>query len=215
MSEKNHKSWHSTCHLYSPRWDNSNRNLQGGLIMLQHQILFACILHILNGYPNACPNNAYAHEVANAIDFYSNLESVHHDIVVSTAYDESRFKKNAVSNRGAIGILQIKRNGSIQGEDLKLSDRKLMEIDTNVRIGVHYLAQFAHKCNIASEYLTNYNQGPDKHICRSSAYGRHIVKDLNLGRKWEKQLFPPMVYAGEFIIESKARKGTMIQSVDP
>jgi hypothetical protein len=169
--------------------------------MLPHQILFACILHILNGYPNACPNNIYAHELAHNIDFYANLEDVHHDIIVATMYDESRFKKNAISAKGAIGVLQIKRNGAIQGKDLKLSNKQLMELENNIRIGVHYMAQFAHQCPIASEWLSDYNQGPSKHICRSSYYGRHIVIDLNLGRKWEKELFPPMIYMGEFIIE--------------
>ena len=167
--------------------------------MLHHQILFACILHILD-YPNACPENAYAHEVATAIQFYANKENVPAKIITATAYLESKFKKDAISPKEALGILQIKRNGAVQGKDLKLSNKQLMNIDTNVRIGVHYMAQFACQCRVASEYLGNYNQGPSHHICKSSQYGRDIIKDLNLGRKWERELFPPMVYSGEFTI---------------
>jgi soluble lytic murein transglycosylase-like protein len=169
--------------------------------MLAHQILFACILHIFD-FPNACPENVYAHEVATAIQFYADKEEVPAKIIAATAYVESTFKKKAISPKGAVGILQVLRGGAVQGHDLKLTNKQLIDIDTNVRIGVHYMAQFAHRCKNASEWLGNYNRGPSSHVCRSSWYGREVIKNLNLGRRWERELFPPVVYIGEFTVSA-------------
>src|ERR1035438_1230217 len=102
------------------------------------KLIFACILHILHGYNNACPDNLYAHQIAGNILEYSQKENVPNDLIAAVGFDESHFDQYAKSPKGAIGIYQPKRHGAIQlPEDLKLSFHQLADIRVNTRIAVH------------------------------------------------------------------------------
>jgi soluble lytic murein transglycosylase-like protein len=162
------------------------------------KLIFVCILRILHGYNNACPDNLYSHQVADTIIQYSTLEEVNPDLVTAIGYYESRFKQYAKSEKGAIGIFQIKRHGAVQlDEDLKLSFHQLADIGRNTRIAIHYMGTLNKKCIGSTTWITIYNTGHGK--CRSSEYSRGVNKFLRDGYKWEKEKFET-INVGEFVI---------------
>lgn len=162
------------------------------------KLLFACILHIIHGYNNACPDNLYAHQIADNAIYYSELDDVSVETLIVTGYDESHFKQYAKSSKGALGIYQIKRHGAIQGADLKLSYRELTDIAINTRIASHYMGTLNKKCLGRTTWVSIYNTGHGR--CRSTAYSRKISADLRQGLKWEKELFQSPIAVGEYII---------------
>lgn len=165
------------------------------------KLIFACILHILHGYSNACPDDNYSFQIASNILEYSSQENVPADLIAAVCFDESHFDQYAKSPKGAIGIYQIKRKGAIQlPEDLKLSFHQLADIRVNTRIAVHYMGTLNVKCPGRSTWLTIYNTGHGQ--CRSSPYSRKINTDLKKGLKWEKKMFSARIAAGEYVITS-------------
>ena len=96
-------------------------------------------------------------------DIYSacNRYNIDKNLVISIAYVESKFNKNAVSSSGAIGVMQIMpqtaefiiKNNAIVG----LND--LFDVKTNVEIGVLYLKYLFEKYSDEIIVIASYNAG--------------------------------------------------------
>ncbi|VAX15495.1 hypothetical protein MNBD_NITROSPINAE03-553 [hydrothermal vent metagenome] len=79
---------------------------------------------------------------------------------------ESNFRRDVVSKKGAVGLMQI-RPFVAQGlaDELNMSPDeavRLVNIDVNVKIGSYYLAKMVKRFGNLSLALEAYNQGPTK-----------------------------------------------------
>jgi hypothetical protein len=148
-------------------------------------LVFACVLQSVEGGAVDDPrcDTAFVHQVVAAINKESATFDVPKAIIASVIYHESRYKKNAKGSKGEVGLMQVKRGGAIQGKYRKWPFAHLAEVNTNIHIGVAYMAEFNHKCPTASQWLTIYNQGPGKGRCKAHNYSRGVLKDLARGRR--------------------------------
>lgn len=144
------------------------------------QLLFACVLQIVTGGPPAapCQENQLVAEVASAIQASSEEFDVPADIIAAVIYHESKYNPRARGDLGEIGLMQIKRNGAVQGRYAKMSFRKLAEPRLNIYLGTRYLASFIPRCRPPKKYLAWYNRG---HGCSPSRYSHGVLTDLQLG----------------------------------
>lgn len=97
------------------------------------------------------------------IKVYSNKYGLNNDLVASIINEESSFKANSKSNKGAIGLMQILPSTaeyiakSLLNEEYNLD--KLLEPETNIRYGCCYLNYLKNKFEDERTLLCAYNAG--------------------------------------------------------
>lgn len=97
------------------------------------------------------------------VEYYSGIYSVDKYLIYSTIKTESEFNKNAVSNKGAKGLMQIMdRTAEEMMNELKMdySDCNLLDPKTNIQIGTYYLSKLNTRYDGDMEKVTAaYNSG--------------------------------------------------------
>ena len=94
------------------------------------------------------------------ISKYSNEYGVDSALILATIKVESNFNKNAVSSKGAVGLMQIKEDtasyiASMLGEE----EFNLKDEETNVRYGTYYLKYLFEKFKNVQVVICAYNAG--------------------------------------------------------
>ena len=82
----------------------------------------------------------YPKKYSDYVEFYSKEYNIDEDLVYSIIKAESKFKKDAVSRRGAKGLMQIgdgTRDWAM--EELDIKDVDIFKPEDNIRIGCWYL----------------------------------------------------------------------------
>lgn len=100
----------------------------------------------------------------NLIEKYCIKYDLKKELVFSVINVESRFKKDAVSNKGAIGLMQIMpETGKWLADKMGLknfNENMLYEVETNLNIGCYYLAYLLEKFDKDEKLaLCAYNAG--------------------------------------------------------
>ena len=94
------------------------------------------------------------------VDKYSKQFDVDDNLVYSVMKVESKFNKNAISNKGAKGLMQISditRDWAI--EELKLGNIDILEPETNIMIGCWYLDKLYNQFGDFNLMIAAYNGG--------------------------------------------------------
>ena len=142
-------------------------------------ILISLVIGVMRLLCFAYPNNYVL-----SVKKYAKIYDVPQELVFSIIKAESNFDKNAVSKKGAIGLMQIMEpTGEWVAEKIEMNDFKkenLFEPDVNIEIGCFYISYLLDlykndkKCALAA-----YNAGP-----------ANVDKWLKSQRTLEKIPFP-------------------------
>ena len=101
----------------------------------------------------------YKSEVYSACDEFD----VDKALIFAVIKTESGFDKNAVSNKGAVGLMQIKPStADYVAKKLGLTEYSLFDARDNVRIGVFYLKMLIIRFGDVNTALCAYNAGEGK-----------------------------------------------------
>lgn len=93
---------------------------------------------------------------------YSKLYNLDPALVASLINEESSFDSTATSSRGAVGLMQLMPQTAKYVCDLISEDYEninLLDPETNIRIGCHYLAYLTEKFDNTTSVLCAYNAG--------------------------------------------------------
>ncbi|MBO5888727.1 MAG: lytic transglycosylase domain-containing protein [Clostridia bacterium] len=94
------------------------------------------------------------------IEYYSKLYGVEKHLVLAVIKTESNFNENAISNKGALGIMQIMPNtANFIAKKLGDSSYNLLDYKTSIKYGVYYLSYLKNKFNNEYEIICAYNAG--------------------------------------------------------
>ena len=125
-------------------------------------IFLLCVLKV----PNKIMKILYPIEYENLVTLYSQEYQVDEYLVYAIIKAESNFEINAVSNKGAKGLMQLMENTAkdvikkvnidISSEDLS---EKLLEPDININLGTKYISILLQKYGNIPVALTAYNAG--------------------------------------------------------
>lgn len=102
-------------------------------------------------------------EYENIIEKYSNEYNLEKELIFSIINAESRFNKDAVSSKGAVGLMQVMPDTAIwmvqkaYFEDFHIDS--LYEPDVNIKIGCFYLNYLLKKHNNETLAIASYNAG--------------------------------------------------------
>ena len=121
-----------------------------------------CVLKV----PNKIMKILYPIEYENLVTLYSQEYQVDEYLIYAIIKAESNFDINAVSNKGAKGLMQLMENTAkdvikkvnidISSEDLS---EKLLEPDININLGTKYISILLQKYGNIPVALTAYNAG--------------------------------------------------------
>lgn len=99
----------------------------------------------------------YSEEVENA----STTFDLDASLIYSVINIESRFNKNAISSKGAIGLMQVMPTTAEDvAKNINLSNFDLKNPEDNILIGSFYLSQLCEKFENLETALCAYNAGP-------------------------------------------------------
>ena len=93
---------------------------------------------------------------------YSSEFNLSPSLVASVINSESGFDKDAVSSKGAVGLMQLKPDTALYMADYlgeKLDTEMLTDSDTNIKLGCCYLDYLFNKFNDEKTALASYNAG--------------------------------------------------------
>ena len=95
--------------------------------------------------------------------------------VMSIIREESRYDKMALSDRGAIGLMQLMPDTASWIYKRKISKRKLLNPEFNIEVGIKFLNYLYNKFTDYSLILASYNGGPTNVIRWLKKYGNENV----------------------------------------
>lgn len=135
--------------------------LNGKKIIKIFKILICFIILILLG--RTVINYIFPIKYEDIIEKYSKKYDIEKELVFAVINAESRFNKDAVSNKGAIGLMQIMpETGEWLSQKIKMesfSKEMLYEPEVNINLGCYYLSYLIRKFENEMLALCAYNAG--------------------------------------------------------
>ena len=118
---------------------------------------------------NSKIKEATAQRIAQAIKKESARTGIPENVLLAIAHKESTFYPNAKSNKGAYGVMQVRR--SVHTERMRrLNATDLNNIEQNVKVGANILQEYLQRSNgNMHKALTRYSGG-------SSSYANRVLK---------------------------------------
>ncbi|MEE8484201.1 MAG: lytic transglycosylase domain-containing protein [Nitrospinota bacterium] len=106
-------------------------------------------------------------------------------LVLAVIKTESNFQSYAISNKGAVGLMQIKPStASIIADEISYpysGSHSLKNGKINIMLGMHYIAKMMEKFNDIELALEAYNMGP-------SRLRKNLRKGTKLGFRYSKKV---------------------------
>lgn len=100
------------------------------------------------------------------VEIYATKYKVEENLIFALIKAESNFEKDSISNKGAIGLMQLMEetakdvaNKNNIELDLKNINEELLKINKNIEIGTNYLSTLIKKYNNIEVALAAYNAG--------------------------------------------------------
>ncbi len=156
--------------------------------MLAQEVLFACVMALVtpsSKVPQVCEQSQAAHAISGAILAHAG-DDIPAEVVAGDMWTESTMRQEAVGALGEVGLMQLKRGGAVQGEDLNLTSAQLAVPYTNARIGIGYMRQMKASCKGGpARWLSRYNG----RACGASIYSAHVLAAVAHGKNLLKRLF--------------------------
>lgn len=124
-------------------------------IILSVVLSFVAVLLVYN----IC---SYPLKYKDSIIKYSSEFNLNPSLVASVINSESGFRKDVVSSKGAVGLMQLKPETAVYMADSlgeKLDTSTLTDSDTNIRLGCCYLEYLINKFENETVVLASYNAG--------------------------------------------------------
>ncbi len=107
--------------------------------------------------------NRYPLAYEDYINKYSAEFSLDPALIGSVIYEESRFRSGSISEKGAMGLMQILPETAVyiaeKTHDLYFDTKNLNNEETNIKYGCYYLSYLFHKYDDLDKVLAAYNAG--------------------------------------------------------
>lgn len=127
-------------------------------------ILILILLLIIVGF-NIILKRLYKLEYKPIVEKYSKEFRIEEELIFSIIKNESNFEKDIVSNKDAIGLMQILETTKEDVEKvLGLENLDLTNEEDNILVGTKYISILKQKYNNTELAIAAYNAGPRK--CR-------------------------------------------------
>jgi soluble lytic murein transglycosylase len=111
---------------------------------------------------NIIQENLYPRKYEEIVSKYSKEYDVEEELIYAIIKAESNFKTNAVSNKEAMGLMQLVYSTAeevAQKIDISIEKEQLLEPEINIMLGTKYISILITKYNCVPVALAAYNAG--------------------------------------------------------
>lgn len=117
----------------------------------------------------------YENEISTACESYN----VDPALVAAVINTESGFDKNAISSKGAVGLMQIMPStAQYLADKLQLATFDLYDENDNINIGTYYLSTLIKSFPDTELAICAYNAGPNNVKNWINKYGDEVIKSI-------------------------------------
>lgn len=110
---------------------------------------------------NCCYGYLFPLKYMDEVEQASQTFDVDKAVILAMINVESRFKKNAISNKGAVGLMQVMPSTADDlAKELGLESFDLTNPTDNITLGTYYIGQLQKKYGCLETALCAYNAGP-------------------------------------------------------
>ena len=134
--------------------------------MLIFIIIVFIVFVFLSVFKDKIPKIIYPKTYKEVVQIYQEKYNIDENLIYALIKAESNFDNKAVSNRSAVGVMQLmeetakdvakKNNIEINYDNIK---EELLKVDVNINIGTRYLASLLEKYGNKEVALAAYNAG--------------------------------------------------------
>lgn len=104
--------------------------------------------------------------IASSIHRVSNKYRLDPEMILAIIHTESRFRTDAVSHKGAIGLMQLLPSTAeavAREIDLEwMGEQQLRDPEVNIELGTYYLSKLRDRFNSLESAVMAYNEGPTR-----------------------------------------------------
>ena len=140
------------------------------MLKILKKLLFILVILIIISYilfgvfkvQDRILKNIYPIKYEEYVSKYSEQYSVDKNLIYAIIKAESNFNENAISNKGATGLMQLMPATAIQlGKTMNVdcNEENLKDVDININLGVKYISNLIEKYNNIEVALCAYNAG--------------------------------------------------------
>ena len=136
----------------------------------------------------------YPLNYGDSIRLYADKFDIDPSLVASIINEESSFETNVVSNKGAVGLMQIMPRTAVFVADMlgeSIDTKTLVQSDTNIKLGTKYLDYLQDKFQDETVVLACYNAG--------EGVVRNWLKDTRYSTDGKTLKFVPYKETREYI----------------
>lgn len=120
------------------------------------------IIVLVIGVKNIGTKLMYPIKYENYIEKYAKEEEIEEELIYAIIKNESNFKPDAISNKNALGLMQLMENTAYEVEKefkMDLDKNQILEPENNIKLGTRYLSNLIKKYNSTELALAAYNAG--------------------------------------------------------
>ncbi len=145
-------------------------------------VLFWSVIAFLSAYTFVLIKYVYPLEYKREVFYYADAYGLERALVFAVIKTESSFNKNAESNKGAIGLMQITEStGAYIAKRKGVSNYDLKDIECNIDFGCYYIKYLTERFARQETALIAYNAGEGKvrewlNDKRYSKDGKRLIK---------------------------------------
>ncbi len=150
---------------------------------------------VLNRYYSQKPLKM-RRELAELIYLAAKENSLSPEMILAVILTESSFRDNVVSNKGAIGLMQLLPSTAASlSDELKIKwrgDKTLYDANNNIRMGAYYLRKMMEAFDDMHTALIAYNAGPGrvaKYARKGTPYTDIYAQKVNANYRMLKDKF--------------------------
>lgn len=135
----------------------STRKIRKVIVII---LVVSFVFFTINFFAYAINRYLYPLKYKEIVFLYADLYGVDRALVFATIKEESSFDKNAKSNKGAVGLMQITLStAEFIAKKLGESDYDLLNENTNIKFGAYYLGYLLDKFKVVETAICAYNAG--------------------------------------------------------
>lgn len=125
-------------------------------------ILVILIIAIFIGFKDVILKKIYVIKYSEYVEKYSDEYDIDKYLIYSIIKAESNFNEDAVSSKGAKGLMQLMYSTAeeiAKKSDIQIDETTVLEPDTNINLGTKYISMLIQKYGCIELALAAYNAG--------------------------------------------------------
>lgn len=130
--------------------------------MIKLLIILICLITIITITRKIMLKVSYPEKYQSYVEKYADEYEIEKELIYAIIKAESNFKEKVISNKDAIGLMQLLESTAkdvAKGMNENVTKEELLEADINIKLGTKYISTLINKYDNVELALAAYNAG--------------------------------------------------------